>query len=99
MKKVIKYMSTIYGDEIQFTTSLHGYEDLSGEHKTYKTCAYVFDKEIFEIFKSKISTAIASTIDFNITSEFAIEVASNKIILNYPDTNNEDEVVFELHYI
>jgi len=99
MEKVIKYMSTMYSDEIQFTTSLHGFEDLFGVHKTYKTCAYVFDKEIFEIFKSKISTAIASTIDFNITSEFAIEITPNRIVLNYPDKNDEDEIVFELHYI
>lgn len=99
MNKVIKYMNTMYGDEIQFITSLHEYEDFCGVHKTYKTCAYVFDKEIFEIFKSKISTAIASTIDFNITSEFAIEIAPNKIILNYPDINDEDEIVFELHFI
>lgn len=99
MNKVIKYMNTMYSDEIQFTTSLHGYEDLFGVHKTYKTCAYVFNEEIFEIFKSKISTAITSTIDFSINSEFAIEVTPNRIILNYPDLNDEDETVFELHYI
>jgi hypothetical protein len=101
MKKVLDYMSTVYADEIHVTKSNHEFENPFGViDVTTKINVYVYDRQIFEIFKDKISNAITSTIDFNIISEFAIEVIPNAIILNYPNPeNDQEECVFELHYI
>lgn len=101
MKKVIAYMSTVYADEIHVAKSNHEFENPFGVIEvTSKIIVYVSDRQVYEIFKDKISSTITSTIDFSIFSEFAVEVTPNQIILNYPNPeNDQEEHVFELHYI
>lgn len=101
MKKVIAYMVTIYSDEIHVTKSTHEFENPFGAiDVTEKTNVYVYDRQIFEVFKEKIINAIVNTIDYSTSAEFAIETTPNAIILNYPNPeNDQEEHVFELHYI
>lgn len=101
MKKVLAYMSTIYSDEIHVIKSTHEFENAFGEiETTLQTNVYIYDRQIYEIFKEKIINAIVNTIDYSISTEFAIETTPNTIILNYPNPENEqEEHVFELHYI
>ena len=101
MKKILDYMSTVYSDEVHVTKSNHEYENPFGVIDiTVKTNVYTYDRQIFEMFKEKIINAIVNTIDYSISTEFAIETTPNRIILNYPDSEDEQkENVFEIHYI
>lgn len=101
MKKVIAYMTAIYSDEIHVTKSNHEFENPFGViDVTVKINVYVYDRQIFEVFKEKIINAIVNTIDYSTSTEFAIETTPNTIILNYPNPeNDQEEHVFELHYI
>lgn len=100
MKKVLDYMSTIYSDEVHVIKSDHTFENAFGEiETTLQTDVYIYDRQIFEIFKEKIINAIVSTIDYSISTEFAIETTPNRIELSYPNTEDTQENTFTVHYI
>lgn len=100
MKKVLDYMSTIYNDEIHVIKSDHTFENPFGEIEiTLQTDVYIYDRQIYEIFKEKIINAIVNTIDYSISTEFAIETAPNRIELSYPNAEDTQENTFTVHYI
>lgn len=100
IKKVLDYMSTIYSDEIHVIKSDHTFKNAFGEiETTLQTDIYIYDRQIFEIFKEKIINAIVNTIDYSKSVEFAIETTPNRIELNYPNTEDTQENTFTVHYI
>lgn len=100
MKKVLDYMSTIYCDEVHVIKSDHTFENGFGEiETTVQTDIYIYDRQIYEIFKDKIINAIANTIDYSKSIEFAIETTPNRIELSYPNTEDTQENTFTIHYI
>jgi hypothetical protein len=100
MKKVLDYMSTVYSDEIHIVKSTHEFENAFGETETtLRTNVYIYERQIYELFKEKIINAIANTIDYSKSVEFAIEVTPNRIELSYPNTEDTQENTFTIHCI
>lgn len=100
MKKVLDYMSTVYADETHVIKSTHEFENAFGEiETTLQTNIYIYDRQIYEIFKEKIISAMVNTIDYSKSVEFAIEVTPNRIELSYPNTEDTQENTFSVHYI
>lgn len=100
LNDLITVMSIIYADEIHVITSDSKiYNDFTNEYEyTYKTHIYIYNKEIYDIFKDKVLTLLFNIVDYSKSCEFAIENTPNRFIINYPD-EGENENDFELHYI